>query len=83
MATIDAIADGGLRNAFLGIEGVREYWAVQRAVDVLGADRVVFGSDYPLGHPLMYMGVVDALKVTAEQRDLIMGRNALALVGEE
>lgn len=82
MATIDGITGGGLKNVFLGIEGVREYWAVQRAVEEVGADRVVFGSDYPLGHPRMYMGLIDALRLTSEQRELIMGRNALALVGE-
>jgi predicted TIM-barrel fold metal-dependent hydrolase len=80
-ATIEGIAEGRLDNVFLGIEGVREYWAVQKAVDDLGADRVLFGSDFPLGHPRMYMGVVDALKITAEQKDLIMGGNALRLVG--
>jgi predicted TIM-barrel fold metal-dependent hydrolase len=80
-ATIEGLAGGGLANVLLGIEGVREYWAVQKAVDDLGADRVVFGSDFPLGHPRMYMGLVDALKITAEQKSLIMGGNALRLVG--
>ena len=83
MATIDGITGADLGNVFLGIEGVREYWAIQRAVDEVGADRVVFGSDYPLGHPRMYMGLVDALELTSEQRELIMGRNALRLVGVE
>ena len=54
-----------LANVHLGIEGVREYWAVQRAVDELGADRVIFGSDFPLGHPRMYLGLVDALRLSA------------------
>jgi predicted TIM-barrel fold metal-dependent hydrolase len=82
MGTIDAITSGGLGNVFLGIEGVREYWAVQRAVEEVGANRVIFGSDYPLGHPLMYMGLVDALELTPEQKRLIVGGNALELVGE-
>jgi predicted TIM-barrel fold metal-dependent hydrolase len=82
MATIDGVVEGALDNVFLGIEGVREYWAVQRAVDELGAEKVVFGSDFPLGHPRMYMGLVEALKITQEQKALIMGGNALRLVGE-
>jgi predicted TIM-barrel fold metal-dependent hydrolase len=81
MATIDAVADGRLGNVYLGTEGVREYWAVQRAVEVLGADRVIFGSDYPLGHPKMYLGVIDALAISPEQRSLILGGNVLRLVG--
>jgi predicted TIM-barrel fold metal-dependent hydrolase len=83
MGTIQGVTEAGLDNVLLGIEGVREYWAVQRAVDLLGADRVVFGSDYPLGHPKMYMGLVDALTLTPGQKQMILGGNALRLVGEE
>jgi predicted TIM-barrel fold metal-dependent hydrolase len=83
MGTIDAVEKGGLDNVYLGTEGVREYWAVQRAVDVLGADRVIFGSDFPLGHPRMYIGVIDALKIDDQDRALILGSNILRLVGEE
>jgi hypothetical protein len=82
MATIEAIETGRLENVYLGIEGVREYWAVQQAVDRLGADRVIFGSDFPLGHPLMYMGLVDALRITGSQKDKILGDNILRLVNE-
>lgn len=79
-ATIDAVKGGGFANVYLGTEGVREYWAVQRAVEVLGADRVIFGSDFPLGHPKMYLGVIDALDVSEDQRALIVGGNILRLV---
>jgi hypothetical protein len=82
MGTIDHIVSAGLENVCLGTEGVREYWAVQRAVDEVGAEKVVFGSDFPLGHPRMYMGLVDSLRITEAQRRLIMGLNALRLVGE-
>ena len=82
MATIDGIKEAGLSNVYLGIEGVREYWAVQRAVDALGADRVLFGSDYPLGHPKMYLGLVDALAISAGQKASILGGNMLSLLGE-
>jgi predicted TIM-barrel fold metal-dependent hydrolase len=82
MATIDAIAEGKISNVYLGTEGVREYWAVQRAVEVVGADRVIFGSDFPLGHPKMYLGVIDALTISPEQRSLILAGNILRLLGE-
>ena len=80
MGTIDAVREGGLSNVHLGTEGVREYWAVQRAVDELGAEKVIFGSDFPLGHPRMYLGVIDALKITEGQRDLVLGGNIFRLV---
>ncbi len=82
MGTIDAIVNGGLGNVHLGTEGVREYWAVQTAVEVLGAHRVIFGSDFPLGHPRMYLGLIDALKIDERDRALILGSNILRLVGE-
>jgi predicted TIM-barrel fold metal-dependent hydrolase len=81
-ATTDAIKDRGLVNVSLGIEGVREYWAVQRAIDELGADRVIFGSDFPLGHPRMYLGLVDALRLSPGDRELVLGGNILRLLGE-
>ena len=83
MGTIEALREGYIDNVLLGTEGVREYWAVQHAVDVLGARRLIFGSDFPLGHPRMYMGVVDALNTGDEERALILGRNMLRLMGEE
>jgi predicted TIM-barrel fold metal-dependent hydrolase len=82
MGTVDALRAGGHDNVYLGTEGVREYWAVQRAVDLLGAGRVIFGSDFPLGHPRMYMGVIEALQMSLADRALVLGGNALALVGE-
>jgi hypothetical protein len=82
MATIDRIKAAALSNVRLGIEGVREYWAVERAVVELGADRVIFGSDYPLGHPRMYLGLVDALAISAAQKALVVGGNMLKLLGE-
>lgn len=82
MATIDHIKAAALANVCLGIEGVREYWAVERAVRELGAEKVIFGSDYPLGHPKMYLGLVDALAISAGQKSLILGGNILRLLGE-
>ena len=83
MATIAGIEKGELDNVYLGLEGVREYWAVQEAIDRLGAEHVIFGSDYPLGHPKIYLGLVEALKIDDSQRSLIIGGNILRLLREE
>jgi predicted TIM-barrel fold metal-dependent hydrolase len=72
-----------LDNVHLGIEGVREYWIVRQAIDRLGAGRVIFGSDFPLGHPRMYLGLVDALRLDDGDRGLILGGNALRLLRED
>jgi predicted TIM-barrel fold metal-dependent hydrolase len=82
LATLDGIRSAGLANVFLGMEGVREYWAIQRVIDELGGDRVIFGSDYPLGHPKMYLGLVEALRLSGRDRSLVLGGNILRLLGE-
>ena len=81
MATLEGIKAARLTNVFLGMEGVREYWAIQRVIDELGADRVIFGSDYPLGHPKMYLGLVEALRLSERDRARVLGGNILGLLG--
>ncbi len=83
LGTVEEIERMGIKNAYLGIEGVREYWAVQNAIDKLGAERVIFGSDFPLGHPKMYLGLVDALRIDSEKRSKILSGNILRILGEE
>jgi aminocarboxymuconate-semialdehyde decarboxylase len=75
------------------LELLRRFWcdalthdaqALEYLIARVGADRVVVGTDapYDLGeeNPL---GMLDSLPgLTAEQRELIHGRNALALIGE-
>jgi predicted TIM-barrel fold metal-dependent hydrolase len=80
---VEGILKGGLDNVHLGIEGVREYWIVRQAIDELGAARVIFGSDFPLGHPRMYLGLVEALGLDERERGLVLGGNALRLLRED
>ncbi len=79
---VEGILKRGLTNVHLGIEGVREYWIVRQAIDRLGAERVIFGSDFPLGHPRMYLGLVDALGLDKKERELVLGGNAMRLLRE-
>jgi predicted TIM-barrel fold metal-dependent hydrolase len=74
-ATQDAIAEGGFRNVWLGLEGMREFFYVARGIEKLGIERFIFGSDYPVGHPRMYLGLVDALRLTDGERALYLGGN--------
>ncbi len=52
------------------------------AVDRLGADRVLFGTDYPMQHPSVELAKLRALGLTAETRDKITWHNAMHLIGE-
>ncbi len=76
-----AVADGGLENVWFEFSGLREYWVIERNVKLLGAGRYLMGSDYPLAHPLMYLGALAAMELSTEERARIAGGNALALFG--
>ena len=40
----------------------------------LGPERILFGSDYPLGWPSAYLGVFDGAKPSEEERRAVLGR---------
>jgi len=76
-----AIRDRGLSRVHLGTESIREPWVVSRALDVLGPDRLVFGSDHNLNHPASFLAVIDALGLAPAERAAIVGGNARRLFG--
>ncbi len=71
-----AIRERGLANAYLGTESIREYWLVARALDLVGPERLVFGSDHNLNHPASFLAVVEALGLAPAERAMVLGGNA-------
>jgi hypothetical protein len=69
-----------LPNAYLGTESIREYYSLRIALDRLGPERILFGSDYPLGWPAAYLAVFEAANPTSEERRLVLGENMLRLL---
>lgn len=53
---------------------------VQEAVDELGAERVVYGSDMPPGNPIVELEKIEVLDLTDEQRERILWRNAAEML---
>lgn len=53
------------------------------AVERLGADRVLFGTDYPMQHPSVELAKLNALRLTGETRRKIVWHNAHRILGEE
>ena len=76
-----AVNDGGYKNVFLGTESVREFYFVNEVVKIAGAERVIFGSDYNLGLPKMYIPIIESLKISAEEKELIFSGNILRVLG--
>jgi len=78
-----AVGKRKLDNVRFGTESIREYWNLERGIRELGAHRFLFGSDYALGHPSVYRAVVDLCSITEEEKALVLGHNALDLVGRK
>ncbi len=53
---------------------------VRMAVDRVGADRVIYGSDYPTGHPAAMLAIIKAARLTPEQEALVLGLNLARLM---
>lgn len=81
LAAAERVSLRGIRNVFMGTESIREYWIVAEAIQTVGADRVLFGSDHNLNSPLSFLAVIDAIGAGAEARAMILGANALKLFG--
>ena len=54
----------------------------EKAVSALtSADRILFGSDSPCGHPVPQLERLLSLRLTDEEKELIAWKNAVRLLG--
>lgn len=70
------------KNIYLGTESVREFYFVNKVVETVGADKVIFGSDYNLGLPKMYIPIVESLKIPDSEKELIFSGNILRILNK-
>lgn len=80
-AAAELVAQECVENVWFEFSGLREYWVIERNCLLLGAGRYLMGSDYGLAHPLMYIGAVRGMSLSAADKDRILGTNALSLFG--
>jgi hypothetical protein len=55
----------------------------RRLIDMFGADRVMFGTDYPMWDATEELARFDALRLPPHQKEMILYKNACALLGIE
>ena len=71
------------KNYYLDLSGygLFRHGMLRRAIDEVGAERILYGSDFPTCNPAMYLGgvVLDEL-VTDEEKKLILAGNAKRLL---
>lgn len=77
------VKSGNYPNVYLGTESVREFHFVNKAVHTVGAEKVIFGSDYNLGLPLTYIPIVESLDIPASDKDLIFSGNILRFLNSQ
>ena len=75
-----SVKESGAENIYLGTESVREFYFVNKVVQTVGAEKVIFGSDYNLGLPKMYIPIVESLDVSNEEKELIFSGNISRLL---
>jgi predicted TIM-barrel fold metal-dependent hydrolase len=49
--------------------------------DLIGAERILFGSDYPLLSPRTQIDAVGRAQLSLEERNAVLGDNAAGLLG--
>ena len=71
-------------NYYLDLSGMglHRYGMLRRAIDVMGADRILFGTDYPTCSPATFLGgVLLDPTVTDSEKEKIFSLNAKRLLG--
>ena len=61
--------------------GIFRYGSIRYMVDNAGAEKIIFGTDYPICNPKMYVNAVLGEKLTDKERELILSGNAKRLLG--
>jgi len=67
-------------NIYLGTALVSMPGYIRMAVDKVGANRVVYASDYPTGHPAVMLATIKAARLTETDEALVMGGNLARLL---
>jgi predicted TIM-barrel fold metal-dependent hydrolase len=52
---------------------------IKETVDLVGPDRVMYGSDLPFGHPAFELKKVEVSGLSDEEIEGVLGENALKL----
>jgi len=66
-------------NIYLETSGMPMHAKIKEAVEIVGVDRVLYGSDMPFGHPAFEIEKVRVSGLSEDELELVLGKNALRL----
>ncbi len=61
--------------------GIMRWGMIRHCIDTAGADKFLFGTDFPVCNPAMYVGCMLSENLSAEEQRLILSGNFRRLVG--
>ena len=67
-------------NIYLETSGMPMHSKIKEAIEVLGADRVLYGSDMPFGHPAYEILKVKVSGISEEDLKLVLRKNILRIL---
>jgi hypothetical protein len=70
-------------NCYIDISGTGLFrWGMLKTlVDKVGSERILFGTDYPICNPKMYVQAVDYEKISSQAKENIYYNNAVRILG--
>jgi predicted TIM-barrel fold metal-dependent hydrolase len=73
------------RHLYLDISGsgIDRYGMIRTAMDKAGRDKVLFGTDYPINNPAVYVRGAGFESLDAAERDALFNGNFRRLCGQE
>jgi len=80
LAAVRGAEERGLPNIYFDMSTTREFYVIRSLVDAFGWNRLLFGSDFNLHHPLTLMATLVASGIPPEALVDIMGGNLKKLM---
>ena len=78
----NAILKEKLDNVWLDLTGMGLFWMTEKIIKLLGADKFLFGSDFPLGHPKIHLAHIEILNLNEDEKEKILFKNAVEVFGK-
>jgi len=68
-------------NVYFEISGIQYAVILKKIYDKFGAERILFGSDYPFGDPRVSLAMIDTLECSNKEKELITNKNIKKILG--